>query len=224
MVCPLTRLDTKRRVIALTLDACGGRGPGTYDREMIEYLKQEHVPATLFINARWAQAHPAVFTRLCSDPLFDIASHGYRHCPCTIAPAERYGIEATSSIPALVEEVERSSRVLQKLGARFPRYFRSGTAWYDECSIHIIEEMGYRIVNFDVNSRDYDRFAPAEKIAGHILEAKPGSIIIMHMNRPGSNSLAALKIAVPQLRERGYTFVHLSGYRLIHVMRTRLPR
>ncbi len=47
-----TRLDTRDKVIALTLDACGsGKGNGV-DARLMDFLAQEHIPATLFINAR----------------------------------------------------------------------------------------------------------------------------------------------------------------------------
>lgn len=53
----LTRLATKDKVIALTFDACGGKGGSGYDRKLIDYLIKENIPATLFINARWIDAN-----------------------------------------------------------------------------------------------------------------------------------------------------------------------
>ena len=47
-----TRLATQEKVIALTFDACGSAGDG-YDKDLIDYLEQEQIPATLFINDRW---------------------------------------------------------------------------------------------------------------------------------------------------------------------------
>ncbi len=225
LVCPATYLDTKEKVVALTLDACGGRGGNGYDRDLISFLKKKNIPAVLFINARWAKANPALFLSLSEDPLFEIGSHGYNHLPCTVQQAEKYGIQGTSSIPSLIEEVELSSRVLQQLGAKRPKYFRSGTAWYDECSLEIIEKMGYSVINFSINSRDYNKYNTPEIIARYTTEKlKPGSIIIMHMNHPRWNTYEGFLIAYKKIIKQGYTFVRLGDYRVYHRMRTKLPK
>lgn len=47
-----TALDKQDKVIPLTLDACGGPNRNQYDTSLIYYLRQQNVPATLFINSR----------------------------------------------------------------------------------------------------------------------------------------------------------------------------
>ena len=79
-----TRLDTTEPVIALTFDACGGPKGSRYDSALIDYLRKEKIPATLFISGSWADANPAVFKKLASDPLFEIANHGLSHKPCSV--------------------------------------------------------------------------------------------------------------------------------------------
>ena len=48
-----TRLATTDRVLALTLDACGGE----YDEELVAFLIRERIPATLFLTGRWIDRH-----------------------------------------------------------------------------------------------------------------------------------------------------------------------
>jgi hypothetical protein len=79
-----SRLPTTDRVVALTLDACGGRSGSDYDAELIETLRRERVPATLFINARWIEANPRKFRQLAANPLFEIANHGTAHRPLSV--------------------------------------------------------------------------------------------------------------------------------------------
>jgi peptidoglycan/xylan/chitin deacetylase (PgdA/CDA1 family) len=71
-------LPTTRRVIALTFDACGGRGGSGYDEALITFLRRREVPGTLFLNSRWIDEHPAVFRQLRREPLFELANHGTR--------------------------------------------------------------------------------------------------------------------------------------------------
>src|SRR5690625_2929022 len=48
-----TRIKTDKKKFALTFDACGGDHGNGYDEELIEFLKKEQIPATLFVNERW---------------------------------------------------------------------------------------------------------------------------------------------------------------------------
>src|ERR1044072_7652678 len=101
-----TRLDTRDKVIALTLDACGSpKGKGV-DAALMDFLERERIPATLFINARWIDASPELFRRRAANPLFEIANHGTRHKPASVNGRSVYGIDGTRSAGELVEEIE----------------------------------------------------------------------------------------------------------------------
>src|SRR5207249_3933682 len=73
--------DAEHPKVALTLDACGGPGGDGYDATLIEFLRAEKVPATLFLTARWIEANPKKARALAADPLFLIENHGARHRP-----------------------------------------------------------------------------------------------------------------------------------------------
>lgn len=80
----MTRMNTNRKDIALTFDACGGPHGSAYDSKLIDYLVTEKIHATLFINARWIDANPATFRALAANPLFEIENHGYEHRPLSM--------------------------------------------------------------------------------------------------------------------------------------------
>ena len=67
-----TSIDTGEKVVALTLDACGGTHGNGYDEELMAYLKKENIKATLFLNGRWIEANEALAASLAMDPLFEI--------------------------------------------------------------------------------------------------------------------------------------------------------
>ena len=90
-----TQLDTSEKVIALTFDACGGPRGGRVDTVLIEFLRKEKIPATLFISGSWIDAKPAVFKMLAADPLFEIENHGLAHKPCSVNGNKAYGIKGT---------------------------------------------------------------------------------------------------------------------------------
>lgn len=209
----VTVLDTRDKVMALTFDACGGgKGKGV-DRELLAFLKQERIPATFFINGRWIDANPEIFLELAGDPLFTIANHGLRHRPASVTGRVAYGMNGTRSVAELVDEIELNARKIEKLTGRKPSYYRAGTAFYDEVAVAIAQRLGNQVVGFTVLGDGGATFSP-EQVAAALLAAHPGAIAIMHMNHPGGGTARGVMAAVPELRRRGFRFVHLSDYPL----------
>jgi peptidoglycan/xylan/chitin deacetylase (PgdA/CDA1 family) len=205
------RLPTTDRVVALTLDACGGRVGSGYDAELIETLQRKRVPATLFINARWIEANPRKFRKLAADPLFEIANHGTEHRPLSVTGRSVYGIAGTTSVAEVIDEVAVNQRLITKLTGAAPAFFRSGTAYYDDVAVRIVSDLGLRVVNFNVLG-DAGATYSASQVATAMLSSSPGSIILAHMNRPDHGTAEGIHAALPNLRKRGFRFVHVSEY------------
>ena len=205
------RLPTSDRVVALTLDACGGRTGSGYDVELIEMLQRERVPATLFVNARWIEANPREFRQLAANPLFEIANHGTKHRPLSVTGRSVYGVAGTGSVAEVVDEVAVNQRLITRLTGAAPAFFRSGTAYYDDVAVRVVGDLGLQVVNFDVLG-DAGATYSASEVTDAVLSSTEGSIILTHMNRPSGGTAEGVEAAVPKLRQRGYRFVNLSDY------------
>lgn len=208
-----TRLATNDKVVALTLDACGSATGKGMDAELIRFLEQEKVPATLFINARWIDANPELFLRLARNPLFTIANHGLLHKPASVNGKSVYGINGTRDVGELVDEIELNAEKIENLTGKRPVYYRSGTAYYDEYAVQIAERLGHQVIGFSVLG-DAGATYTAGQVTAALLTATPGSIVILHMNHPESGTGKGVMAAVPELRKRGFRFVRLSDYPL----------
>jgi peptidoglycan/xylan/chitin deacetylase (PgdA/CDA1 family) len=202
------RAGTEKRVLALTFDACDGR-TGGYDGGLIAFLSENEISATLFVNSRWIDAHPEIFAELAANPLFEIANHGTRHKPLSVAGRSAYGIDGTRNPGEVFDEVEGNALKIENLTGIKPVFFRSGTAHYDDVSSQIVRAMGYLPVGFAING-DAGATLSAASVKKNLTSASGGEIVLMHMNRPGSGTLPGLKQAVPPLLERGFAFVTLS--------------
>jgi peptidoglycan/xylan/chitin deacetylase (PgdA/CDA1 family) len=205
------RLPTRDRVIALTFDACGGKNGSGYDAKLINYLISQHIPATLFINSRWIDANRNTFLRLARNPLFEIENHGTLHKPLSVTGRSIYGIKGTDSVPQAVDEVVDNEHKIEQLTGRKPKFFRPGTAYYDEIGVQIVKASGEVPVNFDIIG-DAGATYNTEQVKHALLKAKPGSIIIMHFNQPAHDTAKGVMAAIPLLKQKGFHFVKLEDY------------
>ncbi|UTR15724.1 polysaccharide deacetylase family protein [Salipaludibacillus sp. LMS25] len=208
------RIDTEEKIIALTFDACGGAWGEKYDEVLINFLKEEDIPATLFINARWIAANKEAFMMLAEEPLFSIQNHGTQHLPLSVSGKTAWGIEGTASVEEIIHEIMDNQSLIYELTGHSPAFFRSGTAHYDDLAVQITQELGLTIVNYDVLG-DAGATYSATEVEEALLTVGPGSIPLLHMNQPTSGTAEGVMAAIPQLKERGFTFVHLADQPLI---------
>lgn len=205
------RLPARDRVVALTFDACGGARGSGYDAALVETLRSTGTPATLFLNQRWILAHPGLAAELAADPLFELANHGTAHLPLSVRSAAAYGIPGTAGPGEVFDEVSGNRLTLTELTGTPPRFFRSGTAHYDDVAVRIAGDIGETVVNFDVNG-DAGATFTAGQVTAALHSASAGSIVIGHLNQPGGGTAAGVAAALPRLAADGYRFVRLSEY------------
>jgi peptidoglycan/xylan/chitin deacetylase (PgdA/CDA1 family) len=207
----LTRVHTKRKEILLTLDACGeGKKGNGFDSKLLAYLEREHIPATLFLSGRWIDANPQVARRLAANPLFEIENHGLRHKPCSVNGRAAYGIRGTSGITDVIDEVDGNARKIEALTGRRPKFYRSGTAMYDEVAVAIVRDMGCTPVGFTL-SGDEGATLSLREVKARLLKASSGDIVLCHMNRPEGQTAEGVMAAIPIMLKRGFKFVRLDA-------------
>jgi len=205
-----TKFYTDKKAIALTFDACGGSAKSSqYDAQLIEFLIDNHIPATLFINARWIDSNPDIFMQLAHNPLFEIANHGTAHKPLSTEGKSIYGIQGTASEAEVIAEIEGNNAKIFALTGKHPHFFRSGTAYYDEKAVAIAREHGMEIGGFSVLGDAGATFSAAQ-VTQQLMGVHNGDIIVFHMNHPEGGTREGVIEGVNALLKQGWRFVHLS--------------
>ena len=189
----ISRAEGAGRRVALTFDACSTLDRSFYDDRVTRVLLQTHTPATLFISGRWAETHLRQMRVLAQNSLFEIANHSYTHPHMTEVPPERQR-----------EELLWTQQILFSLTGRLPRFFRPPYGEVDSALTEQAGQNGLRTVEFDFPSGDPDRHITRERLVAWVLaKARPGSIVVMHMNRRGWHTAEALPEIIAGLRAKG---------------------
>ncbi|GAA3453970.1 polysaccharide deacetylase family protein [Dactylosporangium matsuzakiense] len=181
--------------IALTVD--DGPDPA-YTPKMLALLAQQGIHATFCMIGRSAAAHPDLVKRVL-DGGHHIANHTHSH-PMDIAkmPAAAVHAELAKATDAISKASGNGYR---------PALFRSpGGAW-SPTVLSQAGNLGLRALDWTVDPRDWSRPGVQHIVSTILKQTHPGSIILEHDG--GGNrdqTLTALGIVLPRLRDAGYTF------------------
>jgi peptidoglycan-N-acetylglucosamine deacetylase len=197
---PIARIDTRDPSVAITFDACATmKGEYGFDREVFEILKREQVPATIFVSGRWVDTHAEAMTELTGDPLIEFGDHSYDHPHMTRVTSERAGAE-----------IDRTEAALSRYGRRAVA-FRPPFGDWNRRLITLVGQKNLPTVTWDVVSGDPSHKTTTDGMIRAVLDgARPGSIIIFHINGRGWKTHEALPAILSGLRQRGFHFVRLS--------------
>lgn len=214
------RLPAGKNLVALTFDLCEQADDVTgYDRAIVNYLRDNRIPATFFAGGKWMQSHEERAMQLMADPLFEIGNHGWTHGNLRVLSGKKMkeqivwtqaeyqrlrGVLGERARKAGLAEQMRQIRA-QPSVLRFP---------YGTCSaesLGAVNDLGLGAIQWDVVSGDAAPRMTAQALArGVISNTRPGSIIVFHANGRGHGTAEALPGIVAALRGKGYSFATVS--------------
>lgn len=184
---------TNKKVVALTFDDGPTR---TWTPKILQILKDNHVRATFFVIGSHAMNRTLVLKDE-MDAKMEIGSHGFQHL-----------ILKNRSPQTVKDEIEQNQALLMSLGVPKPNLYRLPAGSSDSTALKVLGQMGYKVVGWSIDTRDWRRRYSAEHMAAQVeRQVTPGAIIIFH---DGPNSSAAtvnaVKQIVPELKAQGWKF------------------
>lgn len=169
--------------VALTFDLCPVRDPIGYDAALVNYLKDNQIPATFFISGRWATRHPDHVRALAAVPFFELGTHGdvHAHLPMHEEPEQR-------------QEISRAVTVMQQRFGLTAPLFRPPFGEFNDLSVQVVKALGLRFILWDVVSGDPDPTLSAAAIIDRVSrKVRSGSIVVMHANGKGKHTGALVQ-------------------------------
>lgn len=196
--------------IALTFD--DGPDP-EWTPQILNVLKDEHVPATFFVIGANAESNPGLIQRMIAEG-HEVGSHTFTHPNLSVTSDE-----------ATVLELNATQRLFQALTGRSLRLFRppylgdSEPTDYEEIvPVKIAQDMGYLTVGLHVDPLDWTRPGRQKIIDETIRQVHestadmPRNIVLLHdAGGDREETVEALPEIIDRLRAEGYEFVPVSS-------------
>jgi len=190
--------------IALTFDD----GPaGQFTEQILNILRQYHVPATFFVCGQNVERHPELLRRIVAEG-HEVGNHTYSHLFVYFRSRRR-----------MAEEIDRTQAIIEQVVGFRPNFFRPpyGARWFG--LVPTLLERGMRLVLWSATGYDWKKSVLGITDAT-LRELKAGAIILLHDGRntlpaaevDRSRTVLALPAIITLARQSGYEFAPLKDF------------
>ena len=189
--------------ITLTFDD----GPDeTWTPQIVKILQDNNVPATFFMIGDQAQRNPDLVSQMAKDG-FMFGNHTYLHPDISAISHSRLNLELNETQRVIESETGRRTILFR------PPYDTDSTPDTPEQlkPIAYVNSLGYIIAGANIDAEDWQK-PGVNNIINNVLTGlknPDNHVIVMHdAGGDRSQTVAALKILIPELKAQGYTFVN----------------
>lgn len=179
------------KMIALTLDD----GPsGVYTPQILDLLAQLKITATFCMVGQQIAAN-APLVREVAAAGHAIVNHTWNHAD-----------QSKLSLSAVRSQINRANDALANVGVH-PAIFRAPYGAWSPTVFEACAEAGLRPLDWSVDPQDWSRPGTSVIVSRILKNTRTGSIVLEHDGGGDrSQTVAALKIVLPQLLDAGYRF------------------
>ncbi len=196
-------VQPSEKVIALTFD--DGPWPETTD-QILDILAQNNAKATFFTIGMQIPEYSASVRRAAQMGC-QVLTHSWDH-----ASGSGNGVDLTiMSDDEQIEEVTRGyAAIAEATGAEPAHIMRAPGGNFHDSIIDTLWPYLDAEIGWDVDTQDWSR-PGVDSIVESLLSVEPGQVVLMHDGGGDrSQTVEALRQALPILAERGYRFVTIS--------------
>jgi peptidoglycan/xylan/chitin deacetylase (PgdA/CDA1 family) len=205
--------------VALTFDMGGRLDPGV---DILHFLIDHGICATLFPTGAMAQTTPgrAIMAIVRAHPeLFEVGNHTMHHCDLVRggggSPTTAPCVGGAPTAAFIRRELTDAAAILKQQTGQDPApYWRPPYGSLNNAVIQAAAAVGYtKTFMWDIDTIDWKPISEggptAQQVATKVItQAEGGSNVLMHLG--GYETLDALRIMVPGLRDRGFLLTSLS--------------
>ena len=177
------KVRSAKKKVALTFD--DGPSP-EWTPKILDELKSVGVKATFFMIGHHVKKYPEIARRVVQEGHI-IGNHGYAHSVMLYyTPAEIEG------------EIKYTEYIIREVTGVTTKYFRPPKALLRKATKETVKSMGYDIILWSLNSKDWVKFNYKYIVAYLMARVKHGDIILFHdsgsvFTREGGDRIQTVK-------------------------------
>ncbi len=190
---PIYSVDTGEKKVAISFDAAWGADDTP---QILEILRQHNVKTTFFLTGIWVKQYPDM-VRAIAAAGHEIGNHSLTH------PHFNSLTEAE-----MKKELGDNDLLIFDLTGTHTKLFRPPFGEYDDLVIQTAHSSGYEVIQWSVDSLDWQDIGK-EAITERVLQnIQPGAIVLFHNN--AKYTPEALPVILDSLQQQGYQIVPVS--------------
>jgi peptidoglycan/xylan/chitin deacetylase (PgdA/CDA1 family) len=197
------RINRAEKVVALTFD--DGPSP-LWTPKILDELKKADIKATFFMLGEHVAKYPEIARQVAQEG-HEIGNHTYDH-----------HVLLYYTLKELEKEIKDTERIIQKVTGKTTRYFRPPKAWLTAQEKKKIEELGYKVILWSLNSKDWVTFDDKYIVKYILRNIRPGDILLFHdsggvFGTEGGDrheTVKTIPLLVEKMHKIGYKFVTVS--------------
>lgn len=190
---PIYRVETSEKKVALSFDAAWG---SDVTLKLLDILQEHDVKTTFFLVKFWMEKYPDMTKRI-AEAGHEIGNHSATH-------PNMQNLEEKD----IRKEIKDTHDKIKELTGQEANLFRPPFGAYNNTLIETLNDMGYYVIQWDVDSLDWKDLS-ANAIYDRVIKGvKPGSIVLFHNN--GKHTAEALEPIIKELKRRDYKIVPVS--------------
>lgn len=192
--------NNDEKVIALTFDD----GPDKdYTPQILDILKENNVKATFFVVGENVKSNSDIIKRQYQEG-HEIGNHTFTHINVS-----------KNGYNEIYKEINNTQKLVKDVIGIEPKIFRPPYRAISKPMCNIVKENNMNIVLWsDLDSRDWSNPGTYYIVDTITSKVKNGTIILLHdynkLRNKKSQTIQALEIVIPKLKEMGYKFVTVS--------------
>lgn len=190
---PIYCVDRADNKISVTFD-CAWENSNT--DQLISILEQAGVKATFFVTGEFCDKYPDDVKKF-YDAGHEIANHSDKHPHIN-----------GMNINELIEDTKECSRKIKMITGEEPTLYRAPYGEYDDKSVTTVEGIGLKLIQWNVDSIDWDNPSAQTIVERTTKNIASGSILLFHNDL--ENTTQALPKVLQSLLDQGFEPVKVS--------------
>ena len=192
--------NNDEKVIALTFDDGPDRD---FTPQVLDILKKNDVKATFFVVGENVEWNPEILKRQYNEG-HEIGNHTFTHINVS-----------KKGYDDIYKEINNTQQAIKKVIGEEPKLFRPPYRAISKSMCNIVKEKDMNIILWsNLDPRDWSNPGVDYIVDTIMSKVQNGTIILLHdynnLRNKKSQTIQALDIIIPKLKEMGYRFVKVS--------------